>query len=113
MRLEGIKTIEEANKFLEIYIPRYNKRFTVRPSKEVNLHREKPKDLNIDKILCIKTERALRNDFTAAHNRKLYQIEGKTRAKKVTVEEKINGKMAITCKGVSLRFKEITQRPER
>ncbi|MBI5327576.1 MAG: hypothetical protein HZB80_04695 [Deltaproteobacteria bacterium] len=32
---------------------------------------------------------------------------------KVAVEEKIDSKMAITCKVVSLRFKEITQRPER
>ena len=113
MRLEGIKTIQEANKLLQGYLPLYNKRFAVKPLKEVNLHREIPEDLNIDKVLCIKTERALRNDFTVAHNKKLYQIEDKIRTPKVTVEEKIDGKIAITCKGVCLRFKAITQRPER
>ncbi|MDP2682057.1 MAG: ISNCY family transposase [Deltaproteobacteria bacterium] len=113
MRLLNIKTIEEANKFLQEYLLRYNKRFAVKPQRDENLHREIPEDLNMDKILRIKTERALRNDFTVGHNKKLYQIEDKTRAKKVTVEEKIDGTMAITYKGASLRFKEITQRPER
>lgn len=113
MRLEGIKTIEQANKFLKRYLPAYNEKFAVKPQKEANLHREIPKDLNIDKVLRIKTERALRNDFTIAHNRKLYQIEDKIRARKVTVEEKIDGIIEITYKGVSLRFKEITVRPER
>lgn len=113
MRLEGIKTTAEANKFLENYLPDYNKRFAVTPRKEANLHREAPKDLPLDKVLRIKTERTLRNDFTIAHNRKLYQIEDKTRAKKVTIEEKLDGRMEITYKEASLRFKEINQRPER
>lgn len=113
MRLENIKTIQEANKFLQEYLPLYNKRFAVKPQKEANLHREIPEGLHLDKILCIKTERALRNDFTVAHNRKLYQIEDKIRAKKVIIEEKIDGKMAITHKETILRFREITVRPER
>ena len=105
MRLRGIKTIEQGNKFLEQYLPLYNKRFAVKPQRDENLHREIPEDLNMDKILRIKTERALRNDFTVGHNKKLYQIEDKIRAKKITVEEKIDGTMAITYKGASLRFK--------
>lgn len=113
MRLEGIKTIEQANRFLKQYLPVYNERFAVQPQKEANLHREIPKTENLDKVLRIKTERALRNDFTIAHNRKLYQIEDKIRTKKVIVEEKIDGTMTITHKGSELRFKEITVRPER
>ncbi|MDP3296152.1 MAG: hypothetical protein Q8N09_00920 [Thermodesulfovibrionia bacterium] len=41
--------------------------------------------------MCIKTERALRNDFTVAHNGKLYQIKDNVKAKKVVVEERIDG----------------------
>ncbi len=52
--------------------------------KEGNLHREITKGLNLDRILCIKTERVVRNDFTIAHNSKLYQILDKGRAKKVS-----------------------------
>lgn len=113
MRLRGIKAIDEANKFLQEYLPEYNRKFAVKPKKEDTLHREIPKRLNLDGILCIKTERTLRNDFTIAHNGRLYQIMDKTVANKVQVEERINGMMVITYNDVCLRFKEITERPER
>jgi hypothetical protein len=113
MRLKGISSIEEANKFLQGYLPEYNRRFSVKPQKEDNFHREIPKGLNLDRILCIKTERTLRNDFTISHNSKLYQIMDKTNAKKVQIEERLNGTMVITYEDSRLRFKEITERPER
>ena len=69
--------------------------------------------MNLDRILCIKTERTLRNDFTIAHSGKLYQIQEKIKANKVIIEERINGTMAITHKDAILKFKEITVRPER
>lgn len=112
MRLRGIKTIEEANEFLGQYLSVYNKKFAIKPKEKGNLHREIPKGIKLDKILCIKTERALRNDFTIAHNSKLYQIKDHVRTKKVVVEEKVDGSMEITHKDISLRFEEITERPE-
>lgn len=113
MRLRGIKTIEEANKFLDEYLPLYNRKFAVKPKGKENLHRDIPKGLNLHNVLCIKTERALRNDFTIAHNKRLYQIEDKVKAEKVIVEERINGSMVITHNGTCLKFKEITTRPEK
>lgn len=74
MTLRGISTIEEANKFLKSYLSSHNKRFAVKPKEKNDLHREIPKGLNIDKILCIRTERTLRNDSAISHNGKLYQI---------------------------------------
>ena len=113
MRLKGISSIEESNRFLQEYLPGYNRRFSVKAKKEDNFHREIPKGLNLDRILCIRTERTLRNDYTIFHDGKLYQILDKTNAKKVQVEERINGTMVITRGESRLRFKEITERPER
>jgi hypothetical protein len=113
MRLRGIGTLEEANQFLEEYLPVYNRRFSVCPKGKDNFHRPLPKGLVLDTILCIKTERSLRNDFTVAHNRKLYQIEDSVKASKVTVQQRVDGSMIMTHKGRSLRFKEITERPVR
>lgn len=113
MRLKGIKTIEEANRFLASYLPVYSKRFSVAPANDANLHRPIPQGLNFNKIFCVKTNRSLRNDFTVAHDGKLYQIENNLRAKEVTVEERIDGSTLITHKGLSLRFKEITVRPKK
>jgi len=113
MRLRGIKTIEEGNKFLEEYLPLYNKRFSVRPREKEDLHRPLPRGIDLDGILCMKTERRLRNDFTVAHNHKLYQIEEATKASKVIVQDRMDGSMRITYQGRALRFREITERPIR
>jgi len=111
LRLAGINTIEEANKFLKNYWPKHNKRFSVQPLKEGNLHRPAPKDMDLDAILCRKTEHPLRNDFTVVHDKKLYQILDKQAGRKVTVEERINGALYITCNGRRLKYKQVTQRP--
>jgi len=113
MRLRGIKTVEEANRFLTEYLPKYNRKFAVNPKEKTDIHRKIPKRLNLDRILCIKTERVLRNDFTIAYDGKLYQIEDTVKAEKVTVEVRINGTMVITHKDVFLKFKEINERPEK
>jgi transposase len=113
MRLRGVRTIEEGNRFLAEYLPVYNKRFSVRPREKDDLHRALPKGMDLDAILCMKTERTLRNDFTVAHNHKLYQIEEATRASKVIVQDRMDGSMRITYQGQALRFREIAERPIR
>jgi len=113
MRLAGIATIQEANKFLKSYWPKHNKRFSVKPFKEGNLHRPVPKGMDLDAILCRKTEHPLRNDFTIAHDKKLYQILDAQVGKKVTVEERINGSRQITYNGRRLKYKQIAVRPKK
>jgi hypothetical protein len=73
MRLQGVSTIDEANKFLVSYLPVYNRRFSVEPKEKADLHRTA--NIDLDAILCIKTERTLKNDHTIQLNGKLYQIE--------------------------------------
>lgn len=111
LRLAGISTIKEANKFLKSYWPKHNKRFSVKPLKEANLHRPLPKDTDIDAILCRKTEHPLRNDFTIVHDKKLYQILDNAVGKKVIVEERISGARYITYNGRRLKYKQIYVRP--
>lgn len=113
MRLRGISTIDEANRFLERYLPRYNKRFSVAPREAADLHRPVPAVINLDRVFSMKTTHTLRSDFTIAHNRRLYQVRDRVRAKTLTVEERLDGSMAIMHKDRALRFKEIVSRPER
>jgi hypothetical protein len=112
MRLRKIKSIEEANSFLKEYLPIYNKRFSVPAVKSADLHRPLPKGIDLDRILCKKTEHVLRNDFTVAHDKKLYQVDNNIRAKKVIVEERIDGSMIIAHKDKVLKYKEIINRPK-
>ena len=113
LRLEGVKTIDEAHDHLRYFLPGYAKRFAVRAREDENLHRPIPDGMDLNRILCIKTVRALRNDFTVAHNKKLYQILDNVRTRKVMVEDRLNGSMVIRHKDEALRFKEITVRPEK
>ncbi len=113
MHLANVSTIEEANKFLKSYWSKHNKRFSVKPLKETDLHRLVPKGMDLDAILCRKTDHPLRNDFTIVHDKKLYQILDKAIGRKLTVEEGTNGARYITYKGRRLKYKQITARPKK
>jgi len=112
MRLRGIKTKEEANAFLEEYLPRYDKRFGVCPANETDAHVKLPRHVDLDRYLCIKTERTLRKDNTIALDGRLYQIKERG-GKKVVVEERLDGSMLMFSNGTSLTYKELTERPQK
>ena len=111
MRLADVSSIKEANRFLEGYLPKYNKRFSVEARDKVDLHRPLAEGEGIDSKLCIKEERVLRNDYTVSYNNKLYQVMVRTNAKRVTVEERISGRIVISYKSKELECKEIKARP--
>lgn len=113
MRLRNLKSIAEGNEFLSHYLPVFNKRFNVVPLENEDLHRPLPKGIELDKILSIKTPRVLRNDFTVAHEGKLYQVEDSIRSKEVVVEERINGSLFITYNNRALRYKQIAAQPKK
>ncbi len=109
MRLRGIKNVDEANTFLDAYLPKHNSRFRKQARLKADLHRPAPHARELDRIFCIKEERTVKNDFTIAYNGKLYQIEQMTRAKKVTVEARLDGSLHITYNGQDLRYRMITE----
>jgi transposase len=113
LRLEGAKTIEEANKVTQRFLSAYARRFSVRACKAEDLHRPVSKSLDLDRILCVKTKRFLRNDFTILHNGRLYQILDNIRADKVAVEDKTDGDMVVWHKKTMLKFIEITVRSKK
>ena len=110
MRLAGIKTKDEANKFLEIYLPKHNKKFSISPAKKANLHRKPPGKKELKKILCIQTKRHLRKDTVIQHNSKFYQVEDipRRRIKAVMVEDRLDGSMRVRNNGSYFKYREIT-----
>jgi transposase len=111
LRLTGLATIEAANRFLEEWLPSYNRRFSVQPAQPADLHRPRPASRELDRSLCIKTTRGLRRDWTVAHHGQLYQVRTNVRATHVMVEERVDGTMRITHHGRPLAFHAITARP--
>lgn len=111
MRLEGIKTLEEGNRFLNGYWAKHNQKFSVPAREALDMHRPVSAGMNLDSILCIKTPRRVRNDFTVMHNGGFYQILDKTVREEVIVEEHTNGKSYLTYQGQRIAFKKIQHRP--
>lgn len=108
LRLAQAKTLEEANKVLEIYLPKYNRRFEVPAANKANLHRPVVStNLDLKSIFSIKERRVVRNDFTVAYKTQWYQILDSIQAKSVIVEERLNGSLHLTHQGQSLRFRQI------
>lgn len=108
MRLAGVSTIKEGNRFLETYWPIHKKRFAVAPREAADIHRPSPGMAEINKALCIKESRALRNDFTITYHKTIYQVKENIRAKKVMVEERLDGSIHLTNQGKSLRYEEVS-----
>ncbi len=111
MRLRGIGSLGEANLFLEEYWPAFNRKFAVDSRTKEDLHRPVPRGLKLEDILCIQGKRALRNDFTVAYNRRLYQVEDPIRASEVIVYEGLDGSIRLKHKGRLLKIREIASRP--
>ena len=111
LRLAGIATLEAANAFLEQYLPHYNRRFAVQAAKAADLHRPLPAGLKLEQVLGVKTRRALRRDWTVAHDGQLYQVDTALQATHVLVEDRLDGTRVLTHQGRPLRYHAITARP--
>jgi len=58
-KLKNIKTIEQANKFLKKFIPRFNKQFAKKPVSDASAFTPLPSYFNLDYCLCVKESRTL------------------------------------------------------
>jgi len=75
LRLAGIKTITDGNRFLKNkFIPHYNKKFSVKPGNNKSAFRPLPQNIDLDRILSIKQQRTVKADNTISIKGKIYQI---------------------------------------
>jgi len=76
LALEAIKTMEEANHFLnEKYLPAHNRRFSVKASCEGGAFVPWiDSNLNLSDILCIQETRTVNKDNTVSYKNKMLQI---------------------------------------
>ena len=114
LRLAGIDTVKEANKFLGCYyIPKHNRKFAHPAKNKTDLHRPIPKDLNLERVFSIINKAALRNDFTVQRDKKFYQVLEPIRAKEITVEERLDGRICLYHKDTLLKYKLIDKKPQK
>jgi len=110
LRLARVGTIEEANRFLEEFMPRYNKRFAKMALKQGDLHRRLPIGIKFRDILCIKAKRTIANDYTIRWRGRRFLIDDASlvmRRQKVEVREHLDGQITIKFNRRYLDFHEI------
>jgi transposase len=75
LRTRGIKTKEEANKYLKTeYLKEHNRRFSIKSEQPGSAFIPVPKTADLDKIFCFKHERTVNNDNTISFNNRILQI---------------------------------------
>lgn len=100
-RLVGVKTIIEGNKYLrEKILPKYRKKFAVKPQIIGTSFVPMPAHIDLNKVFSIQSERTVANDNTVSYkNMKLQIEESKLRVSfaqcRVTVYEHLDGTISI------------------
>ncbi len=121
MRLVGINTPEEGNKFLEdIFIPKFNQKFAVVSAEEGNVHRPLTNTDRkcLNRIFSIQSVRTVNNDFTIQFKNHWYQlaeIQPTTIQSKdvILVEEWLDTTIHFSFKEHYLLYTMLPQRPKK
>jgi transposase len=101
LRLQGIVTLEEANRFLQsTFIKAFNRRFAVRPKESQKAWRKAPQDLDLDRIISFRYTATVGNDNTVRLGGFILDIppgpQGRSYAKaKVEARQLLNGSWRI------------------
>lgn len=117
MRLRGISTIGEANRFLrEEFIENYNSKFSIN-EEFADVHRD-AKDYELKNIFCYEQTRQVKNDYTISLNGKLIQLQISEnplpRPKEyVTIRKYLDDTLHIFYSEKELQYKLINEKPKR
>jgi transposase len=104
LRLAGAGTIDEANSFLEAFLPRFNERFGVPATQAEPSYRPINPGLDIDAVLCFKELRRVARDNTVQYHGHTLQIfpgsDRRTYARaRVEVQERLDGQLLVCYRG--------------
>lgn len=118
LRLRDIRTIQQANAFLERYLPRMNRRFSVTPVAEEDHHRMVPPEVVLEEVLCIQERRTVGLDWCVRWTNRFVQIDAshaglKLPRRKVLVRQLATGELQVSYRGQVLRATLLPGRPQR
>ena len=97
-RISKINNIDDANKFLINYIPKYNSKFAIEPTSNENLFLKLPKRYDLDELLCVKFERTIDNSGVFSLNNSKFQLLDKNVPPKTKVQIYLSEKIGLRVK---------------
>jgi hypothetical protein len=117
MRVAGIATIEDANRFLDkTFIPFWNERFTVRPQLSNDFHRPLPKGIDLLESFSEIYPRLIRADFTIRYENTYYQVPRREArpampGTQLTVLRRLDGSLSFSWRGFPLTLIQLKGLP--
>ena len=116
LRLAGAATIDDANRMLEGFLPRFNSRFKVPPQESEVAYRTVDEGMCLDKVLCFKYRRRVARDNTVRYRwRTLQLLPGTDRptyaGAAVDVLEGLDDSLAVQHEGRDIPSQEAPPRP--
>lgn len=116
LKLNGITTIEEANKYLiEVFIPKFNKKFAMDFKKFPSVFEKAPSLEKINYILAVLTPRKIDNGNSIKYKNKYYQpyLNGQLKCflpkTEVLVIKAYNGELLVTIDENIYELKELSR----
>ena len=97
-RINHITTIDEANKFLESYIEKYNSQFSVSAKSTQSVYLKLPKRYNLDELLCVRFERTIDNAGVFSINNSKFQVMDRSLPPKTKVQVYLSQKIGMRVK---------------
>lgn len=117
MRLRGINTLEEGNRFLPEFLEKLDRRFGQEAASRENAHRPLRARDDLKRIFARKERRKLSKDLTFQHRGTLYMVETKTpnRLRHADVEILWRGEEEIEVEynGVKLKYKKWAEKEDK
>ena len=110
MRLAGVSTIEQANRFLqERFVPFWEQRFTVAPRQSRDAHRPLRREHRLEQILSVREPRAVANDYTVRWAGQRWaipraEVRPGLRGARVHVERRLDGSVWVRFRNTYLRL---------
>jgi transposase len=108
LRIAGISSIEDGNRFLEGFIERYNAKFARAPRRPDNLHRALNTEPDrLAEVFCLRNKRYVGRDLTLKYNHKRIRLEVNDLSRGLVGEyadtcEYPDGRIQVRHKGVAL-----------
>lgn len=109
LRIRGISSIAEANRYLEReFLPEWNSRFTKKPRDPSDAHRPLAEALDLFDLFAESEERRINPDFTVRYENNFYQIQSQEASAQMPgstllVSRRLDGSLRFTWRHKKLR----------
>lgn len=116
LRLARACTMDEANRILMDFLPRYSERFAVAPADTIAAYRPIDPELDLASVLCFKHSRRVARDNTVKYDWHTLQLLPEAEypsyaGNRVEIQERLDGNLVVCYQGRAIATREAPPRP--